>query len=845
MRFRAVLSWLLIAALLPVPPAASVRPHASLTSPFLATETLAPRSTAARFPSGFFKIGRAHIVIQALRNVIETESVHAGASYAESFRSYDYAHLQLLGAMDVLVGKNKGLVIPKTSVVHRMGITDHSTVSRNVFSMPSPELKEEFTRIQERLKELLFQVVKAEEGNAAGPIAYQDLMNNLAFLDPDAFHVTFANLYTGPKKGYFHSQLQRWRELRRTLEISMFRRFLVFLFKGNTAILTSGSPCLVLLVEPGTVFNERRFKTFLTEHGARLRERYQLPHVSLLYFKGTPDGQGGFVVPAHHLRRIVKAQQLLERELAEKQEKPDEWTVKSLDVSESNQFGDVGKITPYPLLSQSKYEEKTERGIRLLARWWLHKRLPEQAEFGAVLGLFRHIHLRDIRALFVAVGSGAISARSVIELLSHSKKIRVTTQVNGPETHLTLEGQFSHPSIFISISRTLDLYPGKVYEIRKGEAIHIVLRDISPSQAGLLAAALRKIPDIRRRHHEWRSVTYLTHFLMRRWEGLRRVPVHLDFADDTGQINESRRSILLQALNDLDPHNTLEKFTLQVMEGKTIIEMLVEVPEGLASRVQGQLEIAMGRPTPVLRLSERAYTLLLNHMGFADEPSFAREWARTIYETSPFQKNHFRAWVEGLPLYYYTNADVFQYAYSAARAAYPSLSTDEEAELTMNFAWLSGIAPASAHVESTNWESAISVPLPQQRVHVLRDAGTPVERDLYFEIVDSAQMKSGGGVYFLDNEGSSHRPSYRVQIQARVLHEGPDELEKYMREVYYKTRLRTLGYSQAAVDQFWRDAVRSPDALHYSRDQNPTSPGVLMGDQPGHVSSDPSLRRSA
>jgi hypothetical protein len=557
--------------------------------------------------------------------------------------------------VDEVVAGGEGLVIPPGSMALQGYDADGNPITRGllgVLGTPPDPVKAELTSAQKRYLEILDHIVKKNASFATHERQQELVRQNL--IPVSDLHATFAGIAAG---GRFWIPLQYWftrRALERlTRRVAMFRRMFTFLFSGRVAILLSGTPCIVAMLGFPDAMDHSRFQTLKLNYANRFDLGPDAAHVSLFYLAGLPrqnpvTGKSERWVDPNYLCWIRDAAVELEKELREKREKaPLVWPVWSLEVTLSKNLGrSPVSVTNVPLIGSQEYELRENKGRRLLAAYFRDaynhaskevKRQLERADWvitgpddldptvgdeaqrlrvrrrlaqlDALRGVFYARHLRNLRSLFVALGSepeGMEGARNrdwiappeVFSLITHGSKVKARI-VNAGRIRIT--AKHDHPGLMQAVSRMVDHSARSVvameqtYRLSPEEsasgarvAIEVELAGIPLGELKRLTSLFETISDI---GYPATLLTFLRRLLADWTIGWREIEltVSLPFRDrQAGQ--ESRRTAIVNALRKIDPLCRMTAFKLEMVEGDARITMRISVPRLFsAARIPSQL----------------------------------------------------------------------------------------------------------------------------------------------------------------------------------------------------------------------------------------------------------------
>jgi hypothetical protein len=543
--------------------------------------------------------------------------------------AYNAEHALRAKAIQTRVDQGEELTIPPESTTRLVYHADEPPKKFGNFGVLSltkneKDIQKRLILTQKNYHKLLLlvmleKVAKLPPGPASERIKKELLATPecLVKLDPESFHLTMAGIQRGSQ---FQPASPRYWNLRRniknrTREIAQFGREIILKFNGRLTIITEGTPAIAVLLSPETEEDLFHLQKLKTAYGARLTYKRALAHISLFYIRGRwdPDKKDWIVTP-RQLACLVEATQRLEKELKPFEEAPIPWKVNQLAVVSSDRIDAAGQEegAPVQLMSEEDHVPARIQGEETLLNAWKHSGKTDADplpwnDIDATLGLFPKFHLPDRNSLLAAIGKGAVSAKRVIYLVRKAKKLKVKELLNAKtgDANFRLTTEYDRPGLLLAISRVIDQYGGNVTKIefdstrhdddpRARTAINLSMTHIGKEEAEALGKKLAAIPDIGHRIL-WSEFLYNagTH-VVDPFIGMRTI--HLDFQLDARQHSagmETRRSMMLQALMDLDPRCLVSGFSVD--RGEIVdMRMTVHVPRSVANRVKGELRRAAG-----------------------------------------------------------------------------------------------------------------------------------------------------------------------------------------------------------------------------------------------------------
>jgi len=544
-----------------------------------------------------------------------------------------------------------GFIIPMTSLTRMVYQPDGTKRKSEYFGILSltlhdPVFQQQLIATQKKYRELLDEIIREQIGKIPPGESSEQTKKELEAtkaclveLDPDAFHFTVAGIRNDTSL-YFHN-LRSWNLRRqiakRTRDVARFGREIILLHNGRIRKLVVGTPAIAIELKWETFKDNLRFIALQDAYAAYFPHdtEIQVPHITLEFIRGQwdPHLEEWVVTPLQN-QCIDEARRRLERDnqLEMFNATPLAWKVNQLDVVRSKDLDTPGteEGPPVKLMSKESYEAAQDNGKETLLKAWKSANQNEKSlpwdEIKATLGLFQKYYLHNQRSLLAAIANRAVSASRVISLVLHAKKLRVrfkgysaVSKTSPATASYRLTAENDRPGLLLAISSVIDQYAGNLANIefvkvnhedpgRAKTAMELTVVGLTEKEAIALWTSLEAIPDLGHRIIGMESLYELGRRIVDRFSGMQIV--HLEFRMDARNRkagDPSRRTLMLQAMLNLDARCSVSQFSVERNDENVIIHMTAHVPRSVANRVSIKLRHDAGLPNnPSREIHERS-----------------------------------------------------------------------------------------------------------------------------------------------------------------------------------------------------------------------------------------------
>lgn len=772
---------------------------------------------------------------------------------------YKAVHDAYARDMETRIETGQGLKIPSTSILRYIFKSDGTKSKYGFFGILArteefPELHHQLIVAQSefltRLRWAIARELNPEDPESADvrevQARYEAVIKELVPLEPEAFHLTIAGLQRGAtfRPTSIRYWLLRQQVRKRSEELAKFRRAIGLEFNGQLSILTKGTPAIAAVLNPQTTKDLYRLLTLKTAYGTRLMSHDdkddETAHISLFYLRGGDD----WSISPDHLRWIVKASQSTERGLQGRAKDPLKWDVSRLEIRATDDPNSLGKREgpPIDLILPTRYEMAAIHGEQLLTEAWrtltgrVNAILPLNA-LNATLGLFPQYHLRNRRSLQVAVHEGAMAPEEVVDLMANARKLGVQLmhfqEQEGRQpsnARFRLTSQDGQPGLLLTVSRLIDQYEGNVISLVLSKnvrmddpigtktAIELEIQGLTREHVETLRKALSAIPDM----HPRRTALGTAYFYWRRFTGAigDQKTLHLHFTVDArsrepGQ--ETRRSILLQALADLDPRSSVTSCVITRGAETVTIEITATVPASIAGLTQAKLQRALGASETVVKQTlppEMPRDILLQRLGLQSvedvitDSQFRSLIAIEIQDHKPteteidhlarLRSRNFGDWLSGsnAPIDPLTINRFMSYAWDRMHR---TNRLDKSEELTFLKQAEDDLRARSA--ENVRLDAWPKNEPDETSLHHLEATIVPEQfaqpYTIHIMVIDSPDHSRSGGHYFLDYQPTlKYKQLFNVYLQARYFR--AHRMHQLMDQLLLELAPQAAGFSREA-----------------------------------------------